>query len=124
MSNIRYVSYNLVRIVRDFIILFLCLEAGTFISHWLPFKFSDSIIGLLILFILLNLQIVRLRWIEQGANILLKHMSLLFIPVAVGLLGYLDIFLQSIVVIAINIVAGMVLIPLIVGRLYQRMNQK
>lgn len=102
----------------------LCLEAGTLISHYLPFKFPDSIIGLLILFILLNFQIIRLKWIEQAAGLLLKHMSLLFIPVAVALLGYLNVFMQSLLVIVINICLGIICIVFIIGNLYQRMNRQ
>ena len=54
---------------------------------------------------------------------LLKHMALLFIPVAVGLLGYIDTFMSSLGAIIINVFLGLVLILLIVGRLFQRMNQ-
>ncbi len=98
-------------------------QAGKAVAALLPFRFPDSILGLLFLFVLLNLQLVKLHWIEKGASLLLKHMALLFIPVAVGLLGYIDIFMNAIGVIALNIFAGLCLILLIVGRLFQRMNQ-
>ena len=78
---------------------------------------------MLLLFLLLNLQIVKLQWVEMGAGVLLKHMALLFIPVAVGLLGYIDTFMSSLGAIIINVFLGLVLILLIVGRLFQRMNQ-
>lgn len=123
MSAVRYASYAGIRILRDFLVLLACLQAGKWIAGILPFRFPDSIIGLLFLFILLNLQLVKLRWIEHGAGLLLKHMALLFIPVAVGLLGYMDLFLSAIGTIVINIFAGLFLILLVVGKLFQRMNQ-
>jgi holin-like protein len=123
MSAIRFVSHRILRITRDFLVILACFKAGTAISAILPFRFPDSIIGMLLLFLLLNLQIVKLQWVEMGAGVLLKHMALLFIPVAVGLLGYIDTFMSSLGAIIINVFLGLVLILLIVGRLFQRMNQ-
>lgn len=123
MSDFRNSSFQILRIVRDFLVILACLQAGKAVAALLPFRFPDSILGLLFLFVLLNLQLVKLHWIEKGASLLLKHMALLFIPVAVGLLGYIDIFMNAIDVIALNIFAGLCLILLIVGRLFQRMNQ-
>ena len=123
MSAIRFVSHRILRITRDFLVILACFKAGTAISAILPFRFPDSIIGMLLLFLLLNLQIVKLQWVEMGAGVLLKHMALLFIPVAVGLLGYSDTFMSSLGAIIINVFLGLVLILLIVGRLFQRMNQ-
>ncbi len=123
MSAIRFVSHRILRIIRDFLVILACFKAGTAISAILPFRFPDSIIGMLLLFLLLNLQIVKLQWVELGAGVLLKHMALLFIPVAVGLLGYLDTFMSSLGAIIINVLLGLMLILLIVGRLFQRMNQ-
>lgn len=123
MSDFRNSSFQILRVVRDFLVILACLQAGKAVAALLPFRFPDSILGLLFLFVLLNLQLVKLHWIEKGASLLLKHMALLFIPVAVGLLGYIDIFMNAIGVIALNIFAGLCLILLIVGRLFQRMNQ-
>ncbi|MDD2343845.1 MAG: CidA/LrgA family protein [Tolumonas sp.] len=123
MSDFRNSSFQILRIARDFLVILACLQAGKAVAALLPFRFPDSILGLLFLFVLLNLQLVKLHWIEKGASLLLKHMALLFIPVAVGLLGYIDIFMNAIGVIALNIFAGLCLILLIVGRLFQRMNQ-
>jgi len=123
MSIFQYKSVQCLLILRDFLVLVVCLQVGKSIASILPFRFPDSIIGLLFLFILLNFQLIKLRWIERGAGILLKHMALLFIPVAVGLLGYMDIFLGSIFAIIMNVLAGLFLILLAVGKLFQRMNQ-
>jgi holin-like protein len=123
MSDFRNSSFQILRIVRDFLVILACLQAGKAVAALLPFRFPDSILGLLFLFVLLNLQLVKLHWIEKGASLLLKHMALLFIPVAVGLLGYIDIFMNAIGVITLNIFTGLCLILLIVGRLFQRMNQ-
>lgn len=109
--------------ISSFLIILACLAVGKFIAYLLPFPFPGSILGMLTLFLLLNFQLVRMRWIEPSANLLLRHMGLLFIPVAVSLLAYLDTVLASIWVIAINVLLGIALILLVIGRLFQRMNR-
>ncbi|MDO7906391.1 CidA/LrgA family holin-like protein [Paenibacillus sp. JX-17] len=47
-----------------------------------------SIIGIVILFALLQLKWIRLSWIEIGAGWLLAELLLFFIPSAVGIMNY------------------------------------
>lgn len=110
-------------LVRDFVVILGCLAVGKGIAFLLPFSFPGSILGMLILFALLNFQLVRLAWLERGATLLLRHMALLFIPVAVGLIAYLEPFAHSLFVIVLNVLVGIALILLVVGRLFQRMNR-
>ena len=114
---------RLIGYLGSFLIILACLAVGKWISSLLPFSFPGSILGMLILFMLLNFQLVRMHWIEPSASLLLRHMALLFIPVAVGLLAYLDTVMASLGVIMLNVVLGISLILLVVGRLYQRMNR-
>lgn len=81
--------------LRAFIVLYLCLFAGNLISALLPFSVPGSIVGLLILFGLLAFQLVPLRWVKPGGNILLKNMSLLFIPIGVGVMNYYELLSQQ-----------------------------
>lgn len=114
---------RLIGYLGSFLIILACLAVGKWLSSLLPFAFPGSILGMLILFLLLNFQLVRMHWIEPSASLLLRHMALLFIPVAVGLLAYLDTVMASLGVILLNVVLGISLILLVVGRLYQRMNR-
>ena len=114
---------RLIGYLGSFLIILACLAVGKWLSSLLPFAFPGSILGMLILFLLLNFQLVRMHWIEPSASLLLRHMALLFIPVAVGLLAYLDTVMASLGVIMLNVVLGISLILLVVGRLYQRMNR-
>ena len=68
----------------------------------------------------------RPRTLMQWADItrlLLHHMGVLFVPVAVGLVAWLEPLRQSFGLIMLCIVLGIVLILGTVGRLYQRMNK-
>ncbi|MDQ0218803.1 CidA/LrgA family holin-like protein [Peribacillus cavernae] len=73
-----------------FIHLFLFLGAA--IKNFIPVPVPASMIGLLLLLIALLLKIVKLEWIEQGGNWLLAELLLFFIPSAVGIVNYDEIF--------------------------------
>ncbi|KQY82114.1 holin [Paenibacillus sp. Root52] len=48
-----------------------------------------SILGMVVLFLLLQTGVVKLRWIEVGAAWLLGELLLFFIPSAVGIMNYM-----------------------------------
>jgi len=106
----------------SFAIILAALALGKGISALLPFAFPGSILGMLLLFLLLNFQLIKLHWVLPAGGLLLRHMALLFVPVAVGLLAYLDVVMHSWLAILLNVFLGIALILLVVGRFYQRMN--
>ena len=106
----------------SFAIILAALALGKGIAALLPFAFPGSILGMLLLFLLLNFQLIKLHWVLPAGGLLLRHMALLFVPVAVGLLAYLDVVMPSWLAILLNVFLGIALILLVVGRLYQRMN--
>lgn len=77
-----------------FQIAFLCGVSlvGNILSQVLYIKLPGSIIGMIILFLLLELKIVELKQIEAGANFLLAELLLFFIPASVGIIEYRDSF--------------------------------
>ncbi|WP_231493523.1 CidA/LrgA family protein [Alicyclobacillus macrosporangiidus] len=54
-----------------------------------------SILGCAVLFFLLLFGVVKLSWIEAGADWLLAQLLLFFIPSAVGIIQYPSLFLQD-----------------------------
>lgn len=107
--------------IRGFVILLACLLTGNAIAEQLPFAFPGSIIGLFVLFFLLNRQFIPLDWVHDSGQLILRHMAILFIPVAAGLLGYVDVLSDGIGLVISSVLSGLILILLVVGRLYQRM---
>ncbi len=76
------------RIIAQVCALYLLSELGKWIMATLHIKFPGSIVGLFILFILLYTKVIPEKWIASGAQILLAYMTLFFIPVTVGIIGY------------------------------------
>jgi holin-like protein len=62
--------------------------AGREIAAVLHVKIPGSIIGLALLFLLLQFRVVRVEWIEAGASWLISEMILFFVPAAVGAVQY------------------------------------
>ncbi|MEI9746840.1 CidA/LrgA family protein [Moellerella wisconsensis] len=83
--------------LRAFALLYLCLIIGNMISTLLPFAIPGSIVGMLILFALLALQLVPSHWVQPGCTLLLKNMTLLFVPIGVGIMNYYGQVSQQIV---------------------------
>ena len=68
--------------------LYFVLFIGNSISSYLHIPIPGSIIGLGLLFLLLQFEIVKLEWIELGAGLLLSELLLFFIPSAIGVIDY------------------------------------
>ncbi|XTZ39738.1 CidA/LrgA family protein [Salmonella enterica] len=77
--------------LRAFIIIYACLYAGIFVASLLPITIPGSIIGMLIMFVLLALQILPAKWVNPGCVALIRYMALLFVPIGVGVMQYYDL---------------------------------
>ncbi|PJG86564.1 CidA/LrgA family protein [Conservatibacter flavescens] len=88
---IKYV-FNL---CRSIVILYVMLWLGERVETWLPIGVPASIWGLLFLFLGLVLQLIKVRWIQVGANLFIRYMALLFIPICVGIIQYTDLLVEQ-----------------------------
>lgn len=51
-----------------------------------------ALLGMALLFLALQYKIVRLEWVEDGADLLIRDLLLFFIPPAVGIMQYTNLF--------------------------------
>ena len=86
---------RLVIIISQLAFLAVINRAGYMMAHKLSLRLPGNLVGMLILFALLSGRLVRLEWIQEGASILTRHLAFFFIPIAVGLIGFKDVFLQN-----------------------------
>lgn len=63
----------------------LITETFTVAHNW---PIPGSVIGLFLLFALLALRVVPFGWVERGANFLLGHLMLFFVPAMLGLVSH------------------------------------
>lgn len=98
------------RIIIQIIFIWGFLLIGTWISDVCHWKIPGSIIGLVLLFICLKIGIVKLKWVDAGAGFLTGELLLFFVPAAVGVVQYDEIF----GVIGIKLVCVIILSTIIV----------
>ena len=75
--------------------LWLIYQLGQFISNFLHLPVPGNVLGMMILFLLLSLKIVKINWVEKGALFLNKHLAFFFVPIAVGLMTYTPLLRES-----------------------------
>lgn len=104
----------------------LCIFTYTMevISTILHLKIPGSILGLVVLFILLQTNIVKLKWIEIGGNWLVAELLLFFIPSAVGIVQYKHLLMDNGVKIITVIFISSSLVMICSGLLAERMAKR
>lgn len=76
--------------LRGLAVLLLLQAAGEGITRALALPFPGPVVGLLLLLLALNLPLLRAP-VAAAANLLLSHLSLLFVPVGVGVIVHLKV---------------------------------
>lgn len=103
---------NISLIILHIIILYLISLAGTWIKDLFNLPVPGSVIGLLLLFILLMSNIIKVEWIEKGAQFFIRNLVFFFIPSTVGIIEHFDLFKgKGILLIVITLIStGMVIV--------------
>ncbi|HIF9412608.1 TPA: CidA/LrgA family protein [Photobacterium damselae] len=101
--------------LRSFAIVMICYFLGQGIQYLTHLPISGSIIGLFILFTALCLGVCPTSWVESTCNLLIKHMALLFVPVGVGLMNYLDLISNNVAVIAASTFGSTFIVLVVLG---------
>ncbi len=110
-------SKNAFELIRSLAILYLMLFLGEWVTRLVPIGIPASIVGLLILFLCLTTQIIRVSWIFFGASLIIRYMAILFVPVSVGIMKYSDLLVSQAKALLIpNVVSSMVTL-IVVGLL-------
>ncbi|TCZ78751.1 CidA/LrgA family protein [Paenibacillus albiflavus] len=111
---------RLLKIISQVILLSVIAFAMNRLAAWLNLPISGSILGIILVFTLLKCKIIRLSWIEEGANWLLAEIVLFFIPIAVGIMEYKNMLLHDGFRIAVVIVISTALVMSATGLIAQQ----
>lgn len=76
------------KIIKQICIILGICWISMLIEFILPFAFSASIIGMLILLAALLLRILKVEQVEDVADFLLQNMAFLFVPAGVSIMNY------------------------------------
>lgn len=107
-------------VLRGLALLLLFQAAGEGLTHAFSLPFPGPVVGLLLLLPALNWAPVR-EPVSATANLLLANLSLLFIPVGVGVITHLQLVsqygLQLVAAIVGSTVIGLAVTALVLNRL-------
>lgn len=78
------------RYIRQVLIIIIISFIGELLNYYIPLPVPANIYGMVILFILLCLRIVKIEHIKETGDFLLDIMPMLFIPSAVGIMSTFD----------------------------------
>ena len=110
-------------ILRGFAWLLLCQSAGELLAKGLGLALPGPVIGMLLLLLALNAPFVRVP-VAAAADALLAHLSLLFVPVGVGVIAHLALVsqfgLRLLVVVVLSTLLGMAATALLLRRRWRR----
>lgn len=106
-------------ILRQCVIIFLCLAFGDLVVDLTGTKFPSSLIGMLLLAFLLTIGWIRLEWVKGISNFLLAHFGLFFVPPGVALMLYFDLIAAEWLPITIATIISTLIVLGVTGWTYQ-----
>lgn len=102
---------KLIQIVIQIALLYGLFIIGKWLQETFHLFIPGSIIGMMIFFILLITGIFPIKWFEKGSELLLSHMTLMFLPVTAGVLNYLPFFQgKGVLLIAVVLCSTMIVL--------------
>lgn len=99
-----------------FIILAFVMNKLTYMLH---IHIPGGILGMILVFILLQTKILRLEWVESGAKWFLAELLLFFVPSAVGMISYEKLLLNDGFQILLVVIAGTMIVMVCSGLIAQ-----
>ncbi|MBT2677949.1 CidA/LrgA family protein [Bacillus sp. ISL-35] len=86
--------------------LILINKAGFYIVDFFDLLIPGNVLGMMILFLMLWLKIIKLEWIEGAADFLVKHLSFFFVSISVGLMTLGGLMAEAGVQLAVILVSS------------------
>jgi holin-like protein len=96
-------------------------RAGEWLVGAAHVPIPGSVVGMLALTALIELGVLPLRLIRPAAELLVRHLALLYVPAGVALIAYVAVVRQDLLAIAVAALASLVAVLAVVGVLVQRL---
>lgn len=77
---------KLIKVAVQIVGLIIINKLGFYLVEYFNLSLPGNVAGLVILFLLLWAKVIRLEWIEEASDLLVKHLSFFFVSISVGLM--------------------------------------
>jgi holin-like protein len=112
------------RLLLALAVLGLFLAAGTLVADGARLPVPGSVVGMVLLTGALQLRWIRLAWVRPAADLLLRHMGLLFVPPGVAVMVHAELIRAEWLPIVAGSVVSTVVVLVVVGRIQQRVEER
>jgi holin-like protein len=116
--------HSWMKIVIQVIFLYMIYFLGVFLQNLFHLMIPGSIIGMIILFVLLQANFFQKEWVKDGSLFLVKYLSLLFIPATVGIMQYLLLFTSKGFITVIVVLISTVLVMISSSWICQQLSER
>lgn len=112
--------------LKQFCLILIFWAMGEYLSSFISgfVAMPGSILGMILLFLALKLNIIKLSQIEEMSNLLLDNLAFFFIPAGVSLIKSLDIIKVNVPVLLITGTIVTVVVMSVTGIIVQKMTDK
>lgn len=77
--------------LKAFLVVFGCLFIGELIVHGLDLPLPAGVVGFALLFLALQLKLIKLQTVERLAKVLLDYLAILVVPACISVMQYLHV---------------------------------
>src|SRR5690625_6129150 len=77
----------LAQVLPGFLILLILYLIGEWIAGWIPFPVPGAVVGMILIFVLLQSRLIPLTWVEKATDYILIFMGVFYISYGVGIVG-------------------------------------
>ena len=117
-------NYKMNKVLSGFFIILLFLLIGTALHHLLIPILPSSVIGMILLFIALQLKIVKEEPLDKVVSFMMSSMPIFFLPPAVGIMVALPLVSEHLMVISMATIISTIAIIVSVGWCQQGLNRR
>jgi len=77
--------------LQGMVLLLLFQLIGEGLSSLMKLPIPGNVIGMALMLLALSTGVVKLDWLQEAADLLLKYMAMFFVPAGVGVMLYFDL---------------------------------
>ncbi|WP_285766012.1 CidA/LrgA family protein [Peribacillus sp. SI8-4] len=85
---------KLLAFIVQLILLLVICKLGYYLADLFHLPIPGNVIGMILLFILLQTKVLKVEWIEQASGFLVKHLAFFFIPISISLMTMGWLFIE------------------------------
>ena len=105
-------------------LLWVIYSLSTLVVNYFHIPLPGSVLGMIILFTLLCAGIIKEQWLSAAVNPLLKHLAFFFIPIAVELMQWGDLFINKGYLLFLPLVVSTLVALLATGGVVQALSKR